>query len=75
MRRAHVLGLLLWRGGTMLVLGTVLFEGGRWLLRFFKVPVELEVGFGMLIAGLALVVLSLVLERWRDYRGEGEMGE
>lgn len=74
MRPAHVLGLLLWRGGSMLILGTVLFEAGRWALRFFKVPLELEVGFGMLIAGLALVVLSLVLERWHDYRDEREAG-
>ena len=75
MRKTQLVGLLMWRGGLLLVVATVLFETARWLLKFVDLPPQLEIGGGMLIAGLILVFLSLVLERHQDYRAEGELRE
>jgi hypothetical protein len=75
MRPIHVVGLLLWRGGMLLVAGTVLFEAARFVLRFFRPPLQIEIGAGLLVAGAALVILSLVLERVRDARSEKGLRE
>ena len=75
MRRIHVVGLLLWRGGLVLAAAVALFEAARWLLRFADLPAQLEIGSGLVLAGLVLVLLSLVIERARDYRMEGHLRE
>lgn len=75
MRRTQLLGLLLWRGGLLLVVVTGLFEGARLLLRFVDLPVQLEIGFGLGAAGAALVVTSFVMERVQDLRAEGDLLE
>jgi hypothetical protein len=75
LRLAHLMGLFLWRGGLLLVGAWALFEGARWLLRFIHVPAQIEVGLGLLVAGMALVLLSLVLERVHDARAEGDLSE
>ncbi len=75
MRRIHVVGLLLWRGGLVLVAAVALFEAARWLLRFVDLPAQLEIGSGLVLAGMVLVLVSLVLERAREYRAEGDLRE
>ena len=49
---------------------TVLIEAARWILRFWTMPVQIEIGLGLLLAGAALIMLSLVLERIHDVRVE-----
>lgn len=71
MRPVHLIGLFLWRGGLLLAAAAVLFEAARWALRFVQPPLEIEIGLGLLLAGLGLVLLSLILERARDGRAEG----
>ena len=73
MRRTHLIGLALWRGGLLLVGGTLLYEGARRVLWFVDLPAQVEFGVGLGLAGLALVMLSLVLERVRDARREGDL--
>ena len=73
MRPIHWLGLLLWRGGLLFVGAFVLYETARYLVRFVDLPATLELGFSLLLAGLALVVVSLILERVRDAREEGDL--
>lgn len=73
MRPIHLLGLLLWRGGLLLAGGWVLYEAARLLLRFIRLPAQLEIGLGLLVAGLAMVLLSLILERIQDIRAEREL--
>ncbi len=51
----------------------MLFEAARWLLRFVDLPLQLEIGLGFLLAGVALVILSLILERVQDYHAEGDL--
>ena len=72
MRKTHVVGLLLWRGGLLLAAGAALFQVCRLLLRFFSLPLVLEVGLGLVGTGLLLLLASVVLERVRDAREERE---
>lgn len=74
-RSVHLAGLLLWRGGLLLVGGYSLFHGARTLVRLVALPWELEVGLALGLAGLALVMASLVAERIVDARREGELAE
>ncbi len=75
MRPIHLIGLILWRGGILLAAVTTAIESMRLLLRFVDLPVELELGVAFVLAGLALVLVSLVLERLRDSRSEGPLRE
>jgi hypothetical protein len=74
-KHIQIIGLLLWRGGLLLVAGTVVFEVARLLLRLVALPVQLEIGFGLVVAGGALVLISLILERIQDLRIEGNLRE
>ena len=74
MRRFHLLGLILWRGGLVLVAGYALLEAIRWILRFYDIPALVEVGLGLTLAGLVFVLVSLVLERIGDARAERQLG-
>ncbi len=73
MRPVHLIGLFLWRGGVLLAAVAAAIESMRLLLLFVDLPAELELGVAFVLAGLALVLLSLVLERLRDYRSEGPL--
>ena len=75
MRKSQVLGMMLWRGGLMLAAGYSLYEAARWVLRFFDIPDQLQVGLGLAIAGAVLVLASLLVERVIDARAEGNLIE
>jgi hypothetical protein len=75
MRSVHWIGLILWRGGLLLALAAVLLETARWVLRFVNVPATLELGLGLLLAGFLCVLLSVLAERIRDARSEGDLRE
>ena len=75
MRKTHLVGLLLWRGGWLLIAGTALFEAARWALQFLELPAQLEIGIGFLAVGLLLVFVSLILERLQDARAEQGLQE
>jgi hypothetical protein len=67
----HVIGLVLWRGGLLLVAAVLLYESTSWLLQFIDLPVQLGVGLALVATGVLLVLISLIAERVRDYRAEG----
>ena len=75
MRPIHLVGLLLWRGGLLLIGVFALIYAVGWVLRFVELPLQIEIGIGLAIAGFALVMLSLILERYRDYRAEKGLGQ
>jgi hypothetical protein len=75
MRPIHLFGLLLWRGGLLLVGAFLLYEGARWLLMFVDLPEQLTVGLGLALAGVVMVFISLIIERIRDARLEGDLKE
>lgn len=72
MRSIQLIGLILWRGGTLIIAATVLIETARWILRFWTMPLQIEIGLGLLLSGAVLSMLSLVLERIHDTRVEKE---
>ena len=73
MRALRLAGLILWRSGLLLVAGYGLFRVARLALRFVELPLQLEVGAGLVLAGLGLVLVSLVWERVLDAREEGDL--
>ena len=75
MRPVHRVGMLMWRGGLLLLAVTAVVEAMRALLRFVDIPGQLELGVALVLAGLALVVASLIMERVRDARSEQYLRE
>jgi len=66
MKSAHVIGLILWRGGLLLVGVVLLYELTSWVLQFVDLPVQLGVGLGLMATGVVLVLISVIAERVRD---------
>ena len=73
LRRTQLVGLLLWRGGLLFVACYSSYRGMRQLVRWVELPLQLEVGVALALAGLVLVVVSLILERVQDARTEGDL--
>ena len=73
MRRFQLVGIILWRGGLLLLAGYALFETIRWILRFYEIDPLLEIGLGLTLAGIGFVLVSLILERVDDARVEGNL--
>lgn len=67
--------MLLWRGGLLLLAGAAAVEIMRSLLRFIDIPGQVEIGAAFVLAGLALVIVSLIMERVEDARSEGYLRE
>ena len=75
MNKTQVVGALLWRGGLLLAAAAALFESVRWILRLVDIPPQLEIGFGLLLSGFVLVMVSLIVERIKDSRLESDLRE
>ena len=75
MNKTQVAGALLWRGGLLLAAAAALFESARWILRVVDIPPQLEIGFGLLLSGFVLVMVSLIVERIKDSRLESDLRE
>jgi len=72
-RSSQVVGLLLWRFGLLLAGGTGLYNVIKLVLRFVDLPLQIEIGIGLLLAGIVLVACSFIFERLIDYRKEGDL--
>ena len=68
MTTLHVVGVVLWRGGLLLVGGYVAFAVLRVILSI--TDIQLEIAVAILLAGLLLVFLSVLGERIVDAREE-----
>ena len=69
-KKAQILGLVLWRGGLLLVGATALYYGARQLLRFVELPLTLQVGGSLILAGVILVLASMIMENVAETRGD-----
>ena len=69
--RWRMAGVLLWRGGLVFVAGHVCYLGAWQLIQRLNWPVQVTAGLALSLTGLALVMVSLVLERLRAARVEG----
>ena len=73
MRTTHMFGLILWRGGLLLVASYGFFRWARWFLELLEIlPRPLEIGVGLILSGLGMLFVSVVMERIVDYRKEQE---
>jgi len=68
MKRMHVVGLALWRGGWLLALGYVALQALLVILSIADPDLELAVA--VLLTGVVFVFLSIVAERVADARQE-----
>lgn len=66
-------GIVLWRGGLAFVAAYALYQGAWQALRRMDWPPQVTTGASLALAGLGLVMVSLVLERLRDARAEGDL--
>ncbi|ANM31780.1 hypothetical protein ABI59_22790 [Acidobacteria bacterium Mor1] len=73
MNRIQAIGLLLWRGGLLFAGSWAAFLVARQLIRVIALPAQVEVGAGLMLAGMLLVLVSLVMERIEDARREGDL--
>lgn len=72
-RGSQLAGLLLWRIGLAIAGATALYRTARLLLEFIELPLQIEIGAGLLFCGAVLVMVSLVWERIADWRREGDL--
>lgn len=67
------MGLLLWRGGMALAGATALYYGAWQFVRSLAWPGAVKVGLALALAGGALVLVSLILERIEDAASEEKL--
>lgn len=68
-------GLLLWRGGLLFVASYSFFRGARLVVTYVDLPAQLQVALSLALAGAAMVLGSLVVERLHDARHEEDLRE
>jgi len=69
MKKTHLVGLALWRGGILLVAAYLGYWALRGILRITDARLELAVA--VFLVGLLLVFGSVIVERVQDARSEG----
>ena len=70
-----MLGLLMWRAGLMLAAATGLYRTTRFLLQFVDLPMQLEIGAGLIFSGVVVFMASIIGERYADIRAEGDLNQ
>ena len=74
-RSLQLAGLLMWRAGLLLAGGTAIYNTSKLLLRFIDLPLQLEIGIGLVMTGVVFVAFSFVMERLVDSRAEGDLSK
>ena len=69
----QIAGLLLWRMGLLLAGSTGVYRVARFLLQFVELPIQLEIGLGLVFSGAVFFMASLILERIVDAKTEGDL--
>lgn len=66
-------GLVLWRGGLAFAAAAALYYGAWQYLKVMPWPMAIKIGAGLAAAGTGSILVSLLLERRRDAREEGQL--
>ena len=66
-------GVLLWRGGLAFVAAYTFYLGSWRLIRLLDWPAQITVGLAVALAGLGLVMISLILERIQTAKTEANL--
>jgi hypothetical protein len=61
-------GLLLWRFGLLLASATAVYRIAKFLLKFIDLPVQLEIGVGLIFSGAMFFMASILMEQISDGR-------
>lgn len=72
-KSTQLIGLFLWRFGLLLASATGLYRVTKFLMQFVDLPIQLEIGIGLVISGAVLFAASLIMERIVDLRSEGDL--
>lgn len=65
--------MMMWRGGLLVVAVAAAVELVRTVMRYYQLPLQIEIGTSLVGGGLLLIVLSMILERVSDAREEGDL--
>ncbi|MEM9530686.1 MAG: hypothetical protein AAGA23_07190 [Pseudomonadota bacterium] len=68
-----VVGLILWRGGLVFAAASLVYYGAWQTLKVMPWPMAIKIGAGLAAAGTGCILVSLLLERRRDAREEGQL--
>lgn len=71
--RWRMAGVVLWRGGLAFVAAYTFYLGFWRLIRMLDWPAQITVGLALALAGLGLVMVSLILQRLQAARTEGNL--
>ena len=71
--RWRMAGVVMWRGGLVFVAAYTFYWGSWRLIRLLDWPPQITVGLAVALAGLGLVMVSLILERVRAAKTEGNL--
>lgn len=63
-------GLLLWRFGLLLASATATYRLAKFLLQFIELPIQLEIGIGLVFAGAVFFMASVLMEQISDGKQE-----
>ena len=72
-KSTQLAGLILWRFGLALAGATALYRTSKLLLQFIDLPLQLEIGIGLIFSGAVLFLASMIIERIADLRQEGDL--
>ena len=72
-RGVQLVGLLLWRFGLLLAASSGVYNLIKLVMRFVDFPLQIEIGIGLILAGMIFVAGSFLFERLADYRREGDL--
>ncbi|HMA98218.1 MAG TPA: hypothetical protein VKO38_02050 [Wenzhouxiangella sp.] len=71
--RWRMIGVVMWRGGLVFAAAYTFYWGSWQLIRQLEWPLQITLGLALALAGLGLVMVSLVFERMRAARTEGNL--
>jgi len=71
--RWRIIGVVMWRGGLVFAAAYTFYWGSWQLIRQLEWPLQITLGLAVALTGLGLVMVSLVLERMRAARMEGNL--
>lgn len=63
-------GLLLWRFGLLIAGATGVYRTAKFLLQFIDLPMQLEVGIGLVFSGAVFFMASVLMEQLSDEQGK-----
>ena len=73
MKKSHLVALMVWRGGVVLVAGYVAYQVLRAVLSL--TDSRLELAIAVILTGVLFVFVSVIVERIRDVGAERRQGE